>query len=258
MARARPADGGLPSALAGRTFWSTSVTEHGAPGPMPADARITLRFSTNAELEAVGGCLALLGHADTSDGRIALSVWARTWREGADEPGRAVGRWLAALLESRPSWQLSGTHLRISAGGTVIELTDRPHDRPLEGTRWAGRAIIGGRVRGSIARLGQVYLVFDRGRVTGSDGCQPLSAPAIVSGETIDFGAGPDVADGAIGGDLAQHVRATLHGTVRYKNDAGQLILSGADADGFGVGLLLAAVRRRNVTAPGPRQTPAR
>jgi META domain len=100
-------------------------------------------------------------------------------------------------------------------------------------------------VRGSIASLRRVFLVFGQGRVTGSDSAQPLSGRAVVSGGTIDFGPGPGTDTAAIGipaaSELVQHVRATLHGTVCYQIEADRLIINGADADGFGVGLWLTA-----------------
>jgi hypothetical protein len=82
--------------------------------------------------------------------------------------------------------------------------------------------------------------------VTGSDSCQPLSCAAVVSGATIDFGPGPATARGSsagpAAGELARHVRITLHGVVRYEIAADELTLNGADADGLGVGLYLTAV----------------
>jgi heat shock protein HslJ len=207
----------------------------------------------------VGGSTALLGPVNTADGRITLSVWVRTQRAGEDQPSQELGRWLTALLEARPAWQLFLPRLRLSAAGTVVELTDRLHDEPLEGTRWAGRAMIGGRVRGPVPGLHQVFLVFNRGWVTGSDGRHPLSGPAVVSGDTIDFGPGPSMASGTVAAaadkDLAQHLLAALHGTVRYRIQLRQLMLRGADADAPGTGLLLTAGPASAPGQPGPGTT---
>jgi heat shock protein HslJ len=245
-----PLSGGAEPPLAGRTFWSIAVTEHGLRRATPTRFRMTLWFTADGRLVATGGCNSLIGPVKLSDGRITLAEARMTEMAGADEL-MAQDRWLAALLDARPSWQLAGPHLRISAGGTTIELTDRrvlDPDRPLEGTRWVGSAVMGGRVTApaSLAALGRVLLVFADGRVTGSDSCQPLSGAAIVSGATIDFGPGPALARGSAAGpaadELTQHLRATLRGIVRYEIEADQLTLSGTDADGLGIGLYLTAV----------------
>jgi heat shock protein HslJ len=233
-----------PPALAGRTFWSTAVTEDGVPRPLPAGARMTLWFTADGRLVASAGCNAIIGRVELSGGRVTLAGARMTEMACADDL-MAQDQWLAALLDARPSWELSGPHLRVSAGETVVELTDRKvldPDRPLEGTRWVGSALIGGRVKAatSVAALDRVVLEFDHGRVTGSDSCQPLSGPAIVFGATIDFG--PGAAIGPAASELAGHVHATLRGLVRYEIEAGELTLSGADADGLGVGLYLTAV----------------
>lgn len=223
----------------------------------PTRFRMTLWFTADGRLVATGGCNSIIGQVTLSDGRITLADARITEMACADEL-MAQDRWLAALLDARPSWQLSGPHLRISAGGTVIELTDRrvlDPDRPLEGTRWAGSAVIGGRIMApaALAALGRVLLVFADGRVTGSDSREPLSGAAIVSGATIDFGPGPAVTRGSSGGavadELTQHVRATLRGIVRYEIEADELTLDGADTDGLGVGLYLAAVPANGVAS---------
>jgi heat shock protein HslJ len=245
-----PLGGGAESALVGHTFWSIAVTEHGVRRATPPRFRMTLWFTADGRLVAAGGCNSIIGPVKLSDGRITLADARMTEMACADEL-MAQDRWLAALLYARPSWQLSGPHLQVSIGGTVIEFTDRrvlDPDRPLEGTRWVGSAVSGGRViaPAALAGLGRVLLVFAHGRVTGSDSREPLSGAAIVSGATIDFGPAPAIARRSSAGpaadDLTRHVRATLRGIVRYEIEAAELTLNGADTDGLGVGLYLAAV----------------
>jgi heat shock protein HslJ len=254
--RARPPAGAASSGLPGRTFLSTAVTERGVPRPMPG-TRVMLWFTADGRLVAKAGCNTITGGVELSDGRL----WMREMRiteMGCADDLLALDQWLAAVLDARPSWQLSGPHLRVSTGQTVIELTDRrvlDPDRPLEGTRWVAWGLTGGNVTkvtdAAMAALPRVFLVFGQGRVTGSDGCQPLSGPARVSGTTISFGPGPAVTGSTCtdpaAAELARRVRATLHGDVGYQIEAGQLTLSGADADGLGVGLKLEA---------GPRSSP--
>ena len=229
----------FPSILAGRTFLSTAVTEHGVSWPMPAGAQIRLWFSPDGRLVAGGGCNSINGTVDMSDGRITLVDGGITEIWCDDEWRMELDRWLSELLSTRPSWLLSGRQLRLSAGDTVIELTDRKvldPDRPLEGTRWVCSLIMGGPIRSSLDGMHDVFFVFGRGRVTGSDGVAPLSWPAVVSGTTIDFGAGAD----PVPGELANHVRATLRGVVHYEIEAGELTLTGSD-EGRMVGLGLTA-----------------
>ena len=133
-------------------------------------------------------------------------------------------------------------------GQAVIELTDRrvlDPDRPLEGTRWVVSAMIGANVMGYSAGPGRAFLVFGQGQVTGSDGCQPLSGPAAVSGPTVGFGSGPAAASSPCtdpaAANLALRVRATLQGDVGYRIEADELTLSGTDPEGRSIGLVLTA-----------------
>ncbi len=101
---------------------------------------MTLWFTADGRLVASGGCNLISGRVELSGGRVTLTEARMTEAACADDL-MAQDEWLAALLHARPSWQLSGPHLRVSSGGTVVELTDRRvlhPDRPLEGTRWAG------------------------------------------------------------------------------------------------------------------------
>lgn len=234
--------------LRGRTFLSTAVTEGGMRHPMQAGSRVMLWFTDDGRLVAGAGCNSIQGRVELSGGQIWIPEM-RITEMWCGEDLLAQDQWLVSLLDARPSWRLSGPHLRVSAGQAVIELTDRrvlDPDRPLEGTRWIVSALIGGNVTGAdSAEPSRVFLVFAQGRVTGSDGCQPLSGPAAVSGPTISFGPGPAIASSPCtdpaAADLALRVRATLHGDVSYRIEADELTLTGTDSEGRGIGLMLTA-----------------
>jgi heat shock protein HslJ len=234
--------------LPGRTFLSTAVTERGVPRPMSAGTRVMLRFTADGRLVASAGCNTISGRVELFGGQLWMPEIGITEMWCGDDL-LAQEQWLASLLDARPSWQLSGPHLRVSAGQAVIELTDRrvlDPDRPLEGTRWAVSALIGGNVMGHPAEPSRVLLEFGQGLVTGSDGCQPLSGPAAVAETTISFGPGPAAPSSPCrdpaAADLARRVRATLHGDVSYRIEAAELTLTGTDPEGRGIGLLLTAV----------------
>jgi heat shock protein HslJ len=249
-ARCPPAQaaGCVPPELADRTFWATSVTEHGIPRALAGGSRVTLQLTADGRLIAHGGCNLIVGHADLSGGRLMLGADTRITEKSCAEDLIAQDRWLAEFLAARPSWQLSGSCLHVSARGTIVELTDRRvlnPDRPLEGTRWVCSALLGGHVRdGSLEAMSEVFLTFGHGRVSGSDGYEAVSGQAAVSDTSIDFGHGPDAAGSVratAASDLARHVRATLHGVVRYQIEADELTLSGANLDTVSVGLYLTA-----------------
>ena len=238
----RPA-GAAPSGLVGRTFVATAVTEGGVPRPMPPGSQVMLWFTADGRLLANAGCNTISGQVDLSGGQLRMPEIRMTEMGCADDLV-AQDQWMASLLDARPSWQLSGPHLRVTVGPTLIELTDRQvldPDRPLEGTRWVAWGLTGGNVTvAGLATLSRVFLVFAHGRVTGSDGCQPLSGPAAVSGTTINFGPGPlaaGICTDPAAAELAQRVRALLHGDVGYQIEADQLTLAGTDADGLGLGV---------------------
>lgn len=236
--------------LQGRTFLSTAVTESGMPRPMPAGSRVTLWFTDDGRLVASAGGNSIQGRVELSGGQIRMPELRMTEMWCGDDL-LAQDQWLVSLLNARPSWQLSDPHLRVSAGQAVIELTDRrvlDPDRPLEGTRWVVSAMIGANVIGYSAEPSRAFLVFGQGRVMGSDGCQPLSGPAAVSGPSIGFGPGPAVAGSPCtdpaAANLALRVRAALRGDVSYRIEADELTLTGTDPDGRGIGLMLTAASK--------------
>jgi heat shock protein HslJ len=110
--------------LRDRTFLSTAVSEHGMPRPMPAGSRVMLWFTADGRLVANAGCNSIQGQVELSGGQIWMPEMRFTMM-GCGDDRLAQDQWLASLLDARPSWQLSGPHLRVSTGQAVIELTDR-------------------------------------------------------------------------------------------------------------------------------------
>jgi heat shock protein HslJ len=102
------------------------------PRPMADGSRVMLWFTADGRLVASAGCNSIQSQVELSDGRIWMPDGRMTEMWCGDDL-LAQDQWLASLLKARPSWQLSGPHLRVSAGQAVIELTDRrvlDPDRP--------------------------------------------------------------------------------------------------------------------------------
>lgn len=229
---------GRGDALDGRAFVSTEVTEAGAPKALVGDTRITLTFE-GGRIGASAGCNSMSGTVDTSGGRLRVTALGGT-EIGCDADRHAQDRWLAELLESDPTWRLDGDALTIDDGATSIVLADREvddPDRPLEDTEWEVDTVYSGEVASSTPAGGAATLVFERGRVTGSTGCNDLGGDAVVEDGRIRFGpieathAGcPPPLDG-----LERAVLATLTGDVTYEIEAGRLVLRNTTGDGLGL-----------------------
>jgi heat shock protein HslJ len=224
------ADPGGEGQLRGHTFVSTSVTVDGRPHPLADGTRITLRFTDDGRLIADAGCNSMQGPVKLGGGTIAVHDLATT-EMGCDKPRMDQDRWLAELLGSRPTWRLAAEHrLVVTSGRTKLVLLDRKvaqPDRPLAKTRWVLTTILDGETASTSVGIEKAYLVFDGGKVTGSDGCNQLSGSARVSGRTIEFGpiVTTKIACREDAAHIEQAVLAVLQGTVSYAIDSDQLRL---------------------------------
>ncbi|NJC69062.1 META domain-containing protein [Planosporangium thailandense] len=228
-----------PQPLWQRTFLSTAVTEHGQPRPLVAGTRIRLTFD-NGRVQAHAGCNQLAGQARVDGDRLVVSQVMSTDMACGPE-GQQQDAWLSSFLTAGPNWQLDGDHLTLRTVQAELRLTDRRSvdpDRPLVGTRWTVESILGGQQTSSIPAGVTAYLTFDpNGRVTGSTGCNTLSASARRDGDTVTFDA-VTVTKRACDGDAARvesAVLAALTGRAAIHIAADTLTITQPDGHGLGL-----------------------
>jgi heat shock protein HslJ len=223
----------------GRTFLSTSVTEHGKDRPLVGGTRIELRFA-EGRLMARAGCNHLDGDGRIEDNRLVVDELGTT--DMGCEPGRmAQDSWLSEFLSARPTWELSGDDLVLRDADTQIRLTDRrlaDPDRPLIGTRWIVDSIISRDTVSSVPAGVEAYLQLDTaGGFQGSTGCVRITGSAAVRAERITFSLGNTPSLGCTGAAAALQsaVLGVLRGEVGYRIEATRLTLTGADGAGLGL-----------------------
>jgi len=191
-AQSGPTDGGAdPAAVAGREFWSTSVTDRGAERPLVDGTRIALDFR-DGNIGAAAGCNSMGGTYRIDDGVLVVGDLFTT-EIGCDPERHAQDEFVAALLSSDPTIALEGDRLMIASADVEVELVDRAvadPDRPIVGTTWEVTGFLEGEAATSFAVDEPATLVFnDDSSISGFDGCAAFTVPV-------------EVADGSIGGPV--------------------------------------------------------
>jgi heat shock protein HslJ len=220
--------------LDGRTFLSTKVTENDAPKALVAGSRIRLSFadgliSVSAGCNTTGG-----GEYRVVDGALVTAAMAMTEMACVD-PLMAQDDWMLAFLGKHPAITLDGDTLTLTTDTTEIEMLDREvtdPDRQLVGTEWVGTTIIDGGTASSVSEDEVVRLVFGAdGKVAGKTGCNQGSAPYMVDGSTITFGAFmlTKMACDAGPAGVESHVLSVLDGDTEFSIEAGSLTIMNGD-----------------------------
>lgn len=190
--------------LAGRTFWSTSVTEAGVPVTFDALApsglvEVHLAFEAglvraSAFCDAITAPYQVVGNRLIVDEGEVVDSSVRTMGSCATDASRFA--WLRDLVTAEPTLALEGDRLTVTAGETVVELLDRSvtdPDRPLEGTMWELDATIdGGTTSSAFAEPGEarpfLQLLGQSGaglRFLGDNGCQGVTGTVEVDGDAF-------------------------------------------------------------------------
>ena len=185
--------GGAPpggsTALDGRAFLSTSVTERGADRPLVDGTQIRISFD-DGQIGASAGCNTMGGTYRIEDGVLVFEGGSMT-EMGCDEARHAQDDWLIEFLGSRPAITQSGSELQLSSEGTVITLQDAEvadPDLPLTGTTWTVDAIVTGEAVSSVPDGAEATFTFtDDGRVEVNAGCNQGSGRFEVTNGTLRF-----------------------------------------------------------------------
>jgi len=224
--------------LDGRTFLSTGVTENGAPRPLVAGTRISIRFEA-ARLNANAGCNHLGGRYRVESGALVVDDLATTDMACVPATRMDQDTWLAAVLTGRPTIDLNGDALTLAGGGVEIAMKDRrtvDPDRPLTGPRWRVESIITGDAVSSTPQEAEAHFTFAAdGRVTGSTGCNDFFGSYQAAGGMITFsgvGMTKKACQGAVN-VLERAVTALFDGRpAPYRIEADQLTVTYSTGNG--------------------------
>jgi len=219
-----------PASLEPRTFVSASVTRDGAPFELAPGSELRITFK-NGQLNATAGCNTISGGYAMAGDVLVVDQLGMT--EMACQPPALMTQeqWFNGLLGSRPTLALAGDSLTVTAGGTVIQMTDRVVAEPdanLVGPVWTVESIIAGESVASAPQGATATMQFGpTGVVTVNDGCNSGVGRYIADANTITF---TNIARTLVGctgsaGTLAAAVTQVLGGGVHYSIDGQTLTL---------------------------------
>ena len=179
----------------GRQFVSNAVEGH----DLVAGTAIVVAFH-DGTLTASAGCNRLVGpyHLEDADGTSRTLVidghGLVMTQMGCDPDRHAQDRWLAGLLQGRPTLRVPGTgEMSISDGTSTVSFVERDvadPDRPLVGTVWTVDSILAGAAASSVPGSAVTFRFGDDGRLmVASKDCASVRCDYEAAGGVITFGA---------------------------------------------------------------------
>lgn len=193
-------DGAGSEGLAGRAFVGTDVTVDGEPYELAADTKLRLSFN-DGELGADAGCNSMGGTFVVTDDVLVVDSLSQTEMACVPEARMEQDTWLVGILTGGPTVLVDGDRLVLTAGTTVITLTDEEvadPDRPLVGTAWELDTVLSGDTASSDASTASaealvLTLVYEGTyTVSGSCGIAPTGTFALgTDRDVVTFTADP-------------------------------------------------------------------
>ncbi|MER7517014.1 META domain-containing protein [Streptomyces sp. NPDC126499] len=235
-----PGAGGDPDTpdlpVAGSHWTIAAVTVDGARSVAPPGARLEVeengRAKGNTGCNSFGAAVAVNGDTLTVSTHEVTLIGCPADRDRFE---RAFLKAFTGKLEGKT--REKGLTLTSPDGRKVLELVAEP-GAPLVGTSWTVDALLSGETSASLpaGSEGKAKLAFGKdGRLSGSLGCNRVSAPATISGKTITLGAiattrmictGPQM-------ELETKLYEALDGPLTYRLDHRTLTVTDVDGQGF-------------------------
>lgn len=223
--------------LAGRTFYSTDVTQTGSHVVLANGTRISIQFA-DSSLSANAGCNTMGGDAAYTDHTLVVANGLSMTEMGCDQARMDQDTWLVDILTKTPGLTLDDDNLTLTSGDTVMTFLDKEiaePDLPLAGTSWILDSIGGGGGEGTVSsvpsEVTSTLAITDNGRLFVDPGCNSGSAPVEVADGTMSIGPVTLTLKLCTGadGDVEHSVLAVLEGEVDYLIDGSVLTLTNSD-----------------------------
>lgn len=225
---------GLP--VEGTEWKIGAVTVDGARSAAPPGARVA--FTQDGRARGNSGCNSF-GAAVAVDGSTLTVSPGEVTEIGCPADLRRFETALFRAFSGKLRGEVKGKAFTLTSadGRRGVELTAEP-DAPLVGTAWTVNGLLAGETAASLpaGSEGKARLTFGKdGRLTGSLGCNRVTAPAKISGTTITLGAiattrmictGPQM-------ELETKLYDALDGPLSYRLDHRTLTVTDADGGGF-------------------------
>ncbi|MFI8963102.1 META domain-containing protein [Streptomyces sp. NPDC053493] len=219
------------------THWTiASVTVDGARSAAPPGAN--LEITQKGRAQGHTGCNGFGAAVDVHGDSLTVSPQEVT-EIGCPPDRDRFERALLKALDGKLKGSMRDKALTLTSadGRSTVELTAEP-DAPLVGTTWTVNALLAGDTAGALpaGSEGKAKLTFGKdGRLTGSLGCNRVTAPAQITGSRITLGAiattrmictGPEM-------DLETKLYDALDGPLTFRLDHRTLTVTDADGQGF-------------------------
>ena len=220
--------------LAGHSYLSDTVMVDDEPHDLVTGSRIRLTFD-DSRISANAGCNTMSGAAAWANGTLVLGGALASTEMGCKPDLMDQDSWLADVLGSEPTLDLSGDTLTLTSDTTVITLTDEEvavPDASLTGTLWQLDTIIDGDAAGSVPAGVVANITFaEDGSLHANLGCNIGNGTYTDEGDVLQIGplATTRKACEPAASDVETAMLKVLDGEVGYQIDGKQLTLEPTD-----------------------------